>query len=219
VFQWLAIRECSYFVLVLSRRDQPPLGVFNMNLPDCGYLGFVATGPYDIPDSPPEKRPRERRGVRYRSGRGIGFILSDDPKSLLASVTANDRHGASELDRGNIGIRDNELCAGAPRIPVTKIARGIGELLAVARRLRFAMAPPCRAQRRFDQFQAARRDVVWMIGNSSIRQIVYEPIFGYKGSAHARDMGVCNAFFIPQTTARNGSGNGALSNPATEFHR
>jgi hypothetical protein len=190
-----------------------------MNLPNCGYLGFVAPGPYDIPDSPPEKCPRERRGVRYRSGRGIGFILSDNPKGLLASVMANDRHSASELDRGNIGIRNNELCARAPRIPVTKIARGIRERLAVARRLRFAMAPPCRVQRRFDQFETARRDVVRMLGNGSIRQIVDETIFVYKGSAHARNMGIRRAFFILQTTARNGSGTGALSNPATEFHR
>jgi hypothetical protein len=68
-----------------------------MNLPDCGYLGFVATGPYDIPDSPPEKSPRERGCVRYRSGRRIGFVLSDDPKGLFATVMANDRHSASEL--------------------------------------------------------------------------------------------------------------------------
>jgi hypothetical protein len=190
-----------------------------MNLPNCGYLGFVATGPYDIPDSPPEKCPRERRGVRYRSGRGIGFILSDDPKGLLASVMANDRHSASELDRGNIGIGDDELCAGAPRIPVTKIARGNRERLAVAARLRFAMATPCRVPRRFDQFEAARRNVVRMLRNSSIRQIVDETIFVYKGSAHARNMGIRRVFFIPQTTARNGWGTGALFNPATEFQQ
>lgn len=178
-----------------------------MYLPNCGYLGFVATGPDHIPDSPPQKRPRERRGVRYRSGRGIGFILSDDPKGLLASVMANDRHSASELDRGNIGIRDDELCAGAPRIPVTKIARGIGERLAVARRLRFAMAASCRDQRRFDQFEAARRDVVRMLRNSSIRQIVDETIFVYKGSAHAPKDGYPPRIFHTPNDRRERLGN------------
>ncbi len=85
MFQWTAIRERSYFVLTVSRR-------FN-----CGYLGIVAPGPDGIPDSPPQKCLRERRSVRYRSVRGIGLILSDDPEGLLATVMASDRHGASEL--------------------------------------------------------------------------------------------------------------------------
>jgi hypothetical protein len=190
-----------------------------MTLFNCGYLGFVAPGPDNIPDGLPEKRPCERRSVRYRSLRRISFVLSDNAKGLLASVIPNDRHGASELDSRNIGIAGNKLRAGAPGIPVAQIAPGLRERLAVARRLRFAMAPPCRVQRRFDQFQAARRDVVRMLGNGSIRQIFDETIFVYKGSAHARNMGIRRAFFILQTTARNGSGTGALSNPATEFHR
>lgn len=165
-----------------------------MTLFDCRYLGLVAPGPDDISDGLPEKCAGERRRVRDRSVRGIGLVLSDDAKGLLPSIIANDRHGTSELNIGNIGIGGDELRAGASGIPVTKIARGLRQRIAVARRLGFAMAPPCHLQRRLDQFQSTLGDIIRMLGKGAIRQVLDEMVFVYKGSAHGRNMGVISAF-------------------------
>jgi hypothetical protein len=47
---------------------------------DCDYLGFALPGPDDVANRLAEKRPGQRRSVRYRSVRRIGFISPTMPK-------------------------------------------------------------------------------------------------------------------------------------------
>jgi hypothetical protein len=121
-----------------------------LTLSDCSYLGFALPGADDVPDSLAEKRPCERRDVRYRSDSRIGLVLSDNRKALLASVIPNDRHRTAELDASDAGIGRKQLRARAPGAPVAKIAPDAGQGSAVARSLRQAMAPARIIQRRFD---------------------------------------------------------------------
>jgi hypothetical protein len=173
-------------------------------------LGFVLPGSDDIPDDLAQKRPCERRNVRYRSFSRICLVLTDDSEGLLASVVPNDGYGASELDDRDILLGRDDLRAAAPRTPIANITPGTGQGLAVTRRLRFAMASPCIVQRRVDQFQPMRRDIIRMRGNRSIRQILDKMVLVHKCSAHAGNMGIPVAFFIAQRPVRNGSGSGTF---------
>jgi hypothetical protein len=157
---------------------------------DCSYLGFALPGPDDIANRLAEKRPGERRSVRYRSARRIGFVLADDAKALLASVITNDRHGISELDRGIVGIAGDKLRSGAPGAPVAEIPSGARQCAAVARRLGLAVVPARGLERGVDQPQTAPGDKVWVVRKRPIRQIVDEMILVYKCSAHRRNMGI-----------------------------
>jgi hypothetical protein len=108
---------------------------------DCSYLGFALPGPDNVANRLAEKRPGEWRDVRYRSARGIGFVLADDGKTLFASDIANDRHGTSELDRGIVGIDRDDLRTGAQRAPVGQLPPGARQCAAVTRCLRRAVVP------------------------------------------------------------------------------
>jgi alkylated DNA repair dioxygenase AlkB len=166
-----------------------------MTLFDRRDLGFVLPGSDNIPDNLAEKRPCERRNVRYRSVSRICLVLTDDSEGLLASVVPNEGHGASELGGRDTGLGRDDLRAPTPGAPVTNITPGTGQGLAVTRRLRFAMAPPRIVQRRVDQFQPTRRDIVRMPGNRSIRQVLDKMVLVHKCSAHAGNMGIPAAFF------------------------
>jgi hypothetical protein len=130
---------------------------------DGSYFGFALPGPDNVANRLAEKRPGEWRDVRYRSARGISFVLADDGKTLFASVIANDRHGTSELDRRIVGIDRDDLRTGAPRAPVAQLPPGARECAAVTRCLRLAVVPARGLQRGFDQPQTVLGDKVWVV--------------------------------------------------------
>jgi hypothetical protein len=157
---------------------------------DCSYLCFALPGPDNVANRFAEQRPGEWRGMRYRSARGIGFVLTDNGKALFASIIATDRDGTSELDRSTVGIARDDLRTGAPRAPVAQFPPGARQRAAVIRCLRLAVVPPRGLQRRFDQPQTVLSDKVWVVRSRPIRQIVDEMVLVYECSAHPQNMGV-----------------------------
>src|SRR3982751_6634560 len=65
-------------------------------LTDRDNLHVTRPDAHGVADAIAEQRPRERRQMRNRAVRWVGFVFADDPVGLFATVVPGDCHQASK---------------------------------------------------------------------------------------------------------------------------
>ena len=82
---------------------------------DLDDLGLGLRDLYRVADRFAEQGARQRRGVRHRAVRGIGFVLADDAESLTPAIVAHDGYGCAEMHLAAIAWGRDASCALALR--------------------------------------------------------------------------------------------------------
>jgi hypothetical protein len=124
--------------------------------------------------------------MRNRTPCGVGFVLPDNPVSLLTAIVSCNGDGRSKTNFADrIGIR-NDSCGRPTCAPVTKISGGACHFASITSRLCHGQRVASRCHRGFDLLEAALCHVVGVFRDQTVWKVfqAVRILIPYKSSAH-----------------------------------